>query len=73
MSGALKLILEMGGMENESESEGSVECPKCGSMQEAEDKYCCDCGAKMPAPAKAVASARKDALSKMVAEGPEED
>jgi hypothetical protein len=71
MSGALKLILEMGG---ESESEGSVECPKCGSMQEAEDKYCCDCGAKMPAPAKAVASARKDALSKMaMPEVPEED
>lgn len=70
MTGALKLILEMGG---ESESEDSVECPKCGSMQESEDKYCCDCGAKMPAPAKAVAEARKGALSKMAAEGPEED
>lgn len=70
MSGALKLILEMGG---ESESEDSVECPKCGSMQESEDKYCCECGAKMPAPAKAVAEARKGALSKMAAEGPEED
>ena len=65
MSGALKLILEMGG---ESESEDSVECPKCGSMQEAEDKFCCDCGAKMPAPKKAVAGARKDMLSKMAEE-----
>lgn len=65
MSGALKLILEMGG---ESKSEDSVECPKCGSMQEAEDKFCCDCGAKMPAPKKAVASARKDMLSKMAEE-----
>jgi len=72
MSGALKLILEMGG---EGESEDSVECPKCGAMCESEDKYCCECGAKMPAPAKAVASARKGALSKMAAmpEGPEED
>lgn len=64
MSGAVKLILEMGG----EESEDSVECPKCGCMQEAEDKYCCECGAKMPPPTKAVASARKDALSKMMEE-----
>lgn len=70
MSGALKLILEMGG---ESESEDSVECPKCGSMQEAEDKYCCDCGCKMPAPEKAVASARKGMLSKMAAMPEEEE
>jgi transposase len=69
MSGALKLILEMGG---ESESEDSVECPKCGCMCDSEDKYCCECGAKMPAPAKAVAAARKGALSKMV-NGTEED
>ena len=70
MSGALKLILEMGG---ENESEDSVECPKCGSMQEAEDKYCCDCGAKLPAPEKAVASARKGMLSKMAAMPEEEE
>lgn len=70
MTGALKLILEMGG---ESESEDSVECPKCGAMQESEDKYCCECGAKMPAPAKAVASARKDALKKMAMPEEEED
>lgn len=69
MSGALKLILEMGG---ESESEGSVECPKCGCMCEEGDMYCHDCGAKLPAPEKAVAGARKAALSKM-AEMPEED
>lgn len=70
MSGALKLILEMGG-EGGAEApvlEAPVECPKCGSMQEAEDKFCCDCGAKMPAPAKAVAGARKDMLSKMAEE-----
>jgi hypothetical protein len=70
MSGALKLILEMGG---ESESEDSVECPKCGAMCESEDKYCCECGAKMPAPAKAVAGARKAALSKMAMPEEEED
>lgn len=64
MSGAVKVLLEIGG---ESE-EASVECPKCGCMQEAEDKYCCECGAKMPAPAKAVAEARKTAMSKMMEE-----
>lgn len=69
MSGALKLILEMGG---ESESEESVECPKCGCECDAEDKFCCECGAKMPAPEKAVAAARKGMLSKM-AEDTEED
>ena len=70
MSGALKLILEMGG---ESESEDSVECPKCGAECESEDKYCCECGAKMPAPEKAVASARKDVLKKMAMPEEEED
>ncbi len=70
MSGALKLILEMGG---ESESEGSVECPKCGCMCESEDMYCHDCGAKLPAPEKAVAAARKGALSKMAMPEEEED
>lgn len=65
MSGAVKILLELGG---ESESEDTAECPKCGAMHEAEDKYCCDCGAKMPAPAKAVAAARKTAMSKMMGE-----
>lgn len=72
MSGALKLILEMGG---EGESEDSVECPKCGAECESDDKFCCDCGAKLPAPEKAIAGVRKGMLSKMAAapQGPEED
>jgi hypothetical protein len=41
-------------------------------MCESEDMYCHDCGAKLPAPEKAIAGARKDALSKM-ATMPEED
>ena len=56
--------------------EETVECPKCGAECEVDDKFCCDCGAKMPAPAKAVADARKGALSKMASAapmGPEED
>jgi len=69
MSGALKLILEMGG---EGESEDSCECPKCGAECESEDKYCCDCGAKLPAPEKAKAGARMKAMQGMM-EGPEED
>lgn len=69
MSGALKLILEMGG---EGESEDSVECPKCGCMCESEDKYCCECGAKLPAPEKVKAGARMKAMQGMM-EGPEED
>jgi predicted amidophosphoribosyltransferase len=53
--------------------EDSCECPKCGAACESDDKFCCDCGAKLPAPAAAVASARKGALSKMASMGPEED
>jgi hypothetical protein len=70
MSGALKLILEMGG---ESESEGSVECPKCGAECESDDKFCCDCGAKLPAPTAAVAKVRSSMLKGMAAAAPEED
>lgn len=56
----LKIIIEQ-----ESEGpEDCVECPKCGAECEAEDKFCCECGAKMPAPAKAMAGARMNALSK---------
>lgn len=59
-------------IELEDESEDCCECPKCGAECEEDDKFCCECGTKLPAPAKAVASARKSSLSKMAAM-PEED
>lgn len=59
-------------IEVEDESEDSCECPKCGAECEEEDKFCCECGTKLPAPKAAVAGARKAALSKMAAM-PEED
>jgi len=51
----------------DQEEEDCCECPKCGAECEADDKFCCDCGAKLPAPKAAVADARKGALSKMAA------
>lgn len=64
MSGALKLILEMG----KEEPEETVECPKCGCMCEEDDMYCHECGTKLPAPEKAMKGARMDAMKKMMSE-----
>lgn len=65
---SLKIIIES---EVEEKSEDSVECPKCGCECEAEDKFCCDCGTKLPAPKGAMAGARMSAMQKMM--GEEED
>lgn len=53
----LKIIIE-----NEVESEPEQPCPNCGEMQEMNDKYCCECGAKMPQPK---ISARLGTLNKL--------
>ena len=53
----LKIIIE-----SESQESPEQPCPKCGEMQEMDDNYCCDCGAKMPQPK---VSARLGTLSKM--------
>lgn len=60
----LKIIIESG----DSESEDYVECPKCGAECESGDKFCCECGAKLPAPTKDLANARMGAMSKMMGE-----
>jgi predicted amidophosphoribosyltransferase len=68
MSGALKLILEMGGMDKPEEAE--LPCPKCGEETEADDKFCDDCGAALPVARPTPAqftSARNDALKKALA------
>ena len=53
----LKIIIE-----NESDESPEQPCPKCGEMQDMDDKYCCECGCKMPQPK---ISARLGTLSKM--------
>lgn len=35
-------------IEPEESEEPSVPCAKCGAEVEAEDNYCCNCGAKAP-------------------------
>lgn len=65
MSGALKIILEMGGMDKPEEAE--LPCPKCGEETEADDKFCDDCGAALPVARptpEQFSTARKDALKK---------
>lgn len=60
----LKIVIE----QEDSESEDSCECPKCGAECETEDKFCCECGAKLPPPAKAMAGARMGAMQKAMTE-----
>lgn len=61
---SLKIVIE----QEDSESEDMCECPKCGAECESEDKFCCECGAKLPAPAKAMAGARMNSMSKAMSE-----
>lgn len=58
----LKIIVE----QEESESEDEYPCPKCGAECEAEDKFCCECGAKLPA--KVSNEARMGAMKKAMSD-----
>lgn len=57
----IKIVIEP----EESEDDCCVTCPKCGDECEADDNYCGDCGAKLPAQGPtAPATARLNSLSK---------
>lgn len=69
MSGALKLVLEMGGMEDKKK-DPELPCPKCGEETEPDDKFCDDCGAALPVARptpQQFTDARKQAMNKMMA------
>lgn len=55
----LKIVIEQ-----EDESEDCVECDKCGTECEADDKFCEECGAKLPASPTAMKGARMGAMQK---------
>lgn len=53
-------------IENESDSsEECSPCAKCGAELEMDDKYCCDCGTKVPIASATPAKARLTAMNKM--------
>jgi len=62
----LKIVIEQ--EDSESEMEDSCECPKCGAECESEDKFCCECGAKLPTSPKVAAGARMGAMQKAMSE-----
>jgi predicted amidophosphoribosyltransferase len=65
----LKIVIE----QEDSESEDYCTCPKCGAECESEDKYCCECGAKLPVVQQGKASARLSAMKGMIADQGAED
>ena len=57
----LKIVIE-----SEDSEEESYPCPKCGEDCEMDDKYCCQCGAKMPLKQEGPAAARMAAMKNMI-------
>lgn len=58
----LKIVIE----QEDSESEDSCECPSCGAECDSTDKYCCDCGKKLPVAQSPQVSARLKAMNGMM-------
>ena len=58
----LKIVIE----EEDGEDE-CITCPKCGEDCEADDKFCSECGAKLPTSPAVTASARMGAMQKAMA------
>ena len=56
----LKLVFE-----TEDESSEEIECPQCGEECEADDNFCCECGAKLSKAPVGKASARLSAMKNM--------
>lgn len=63
----LRIVIE----QEDSSEEYSCECPSCGAECEMDDKYCCQCGKKMPVQQSAQVSARMKAMNNMA--GMEDD
>ncbi len=58
---SLKIVIESG----ESEEE-SYPCPNCGCECESDDKYCCQCGKKLPVAKGVPMQARMKAMNGMM-------
>jgi hypothetical protein len=59
---SLKIVIESG----ESEEEESYPCPNCGCECESDDKYCCQCGKKLPVAKGVPMQARMKAMNGMM-------
>lgn len=57
----LKIIIESEGSEEES-----YPCPNCGCECESDDKYCCQCGKKLPVAKDVPMQARMKAMNGMM-------
>ena len=60
----LKIVIE-----SEDSEEESCCCPSCGAECESDDKYCCQCGKKLPVQQSSQVAARAKAMNSMAGMG----